>query len=64
MVAFVEKTLGLPADIPEPGMAGFDLLDGTLFEVFGPAHHGGGRPPSCLVAGFGVDDIAGAYRSC
>ena len=62
MVSFVERVLGLPTTEREPGRAAFELDDGSLFEVFAPEHHGGGHPPSGVVAGFEVDDVASARR--
>ena len=52
MVSFVERGLELPTTEREPGRAAFELDDGSLFEVFAPEHHGGGHPPSGVVAGF------------
>jgi catechol 2,3-dioxygenase-like lactoylglutathione lyase family enzyme len=62
MVAFAERTLGLRPSEREPGCAAFELPDGSLFEVFGPDHAGGGHPPEGAVAGLEVDDVAGAHE--
>jgi catechol 2,3-dioxygenase-like lactoylglutathione lyase family enzyme len=60
-VAFAERVLGLGAPDGEPGMAFFELPDGSAFEVFAPGHPGGGHPAAPgPVAGFEVDDVLAA----
>jgi catechol 2,3-dioxygenase-like lactoylglutathione lyase family enzyme len=61
MVEFAEQRLGLRANVREPGMALFQLDDGSLFEVFDPASSGGGHPDRGVVAGFHVDDVEAAH---
>ena len=60
MVEFAQRVLGLPPPQGEPGLAVFELPDGSLFEVFAPGHEGGGHPPSGVVAGFRVEDVTAA----
>ena len=60
MVEFAERTLGLSRAFGNDGAAGFELPDGSLFEVFAPDHPAGGHPPSGVVGGFRVDDVEAA----
>jgi catechol 2,3-dioxygenase-like lactoylglutathione lyase family enzyme len=61
MVEFAQRVLGLPPPQGEPGLAVFELPDGSLFEIFAPDHEGGGHPDG-VVAGFRVDDVAAARK--
>jgi catechol 2,3-dioxygenase-like lactoylglutathione lyase family enzyme len=60
MTGFAENVLGLVREFGEDGMTGFKLPDGSLFEVFGPDHPGGGHPVEGVAGGFRVDDLEGA----
>jgi catechol 2,3-dioxygenase-like lactoylglutathione lyase family enzyme len=57
---FAEEVLGLEQEFGEEGMTGFRLADGSLFEVFGADHPGGGHPVDGVAGGFRVDDLKGA----
>lgn len=60
MVAFAEQVLGLTRLFERDGLVGFQLPDGSLFEVFAPGVPAGGHPPEGVVGGFKVDDLATA----
>jgi catechol 2,3-dioxygenase-like lactoylglutathione lyase family enzyme len=59
-VRFAEEVLGLRRSFGEAGVAGFELPDGSLYEVFAPGHPAGGHPPEGVVGGFAVDDVEAA----
>jgi catechol 2,3-dioxygenase-like lactoylglutathione lyase family enzyme len=60
MVGFAEQVLGLDRSFERDGVVGFELADGSLFEVFAPGTPGGGHPPEGVVGGFRVDDVTAA----
>ncbi|MDQ2984026.1 MAG: VOC family protein [Actinomycetota bacterium] len=60
MTRFAHDVLGLEREFGEDGMAGYKLPDGSLFEIFGPGHAGGGHPPDGVAGGFRVDDLKAA----
>jgi catechol 2,3-dioxygenase-like lactoylglutathione lyase family enzyme len=60
MVGFAEDVLGLTRSFEREGLVGFQLPDGSLFEVFAPGVPGGGHPREGVVGGFKVDDLAAA----
>jgi catechol 2,3-dioxygenase-like lactoylglutathione lyase family enzyme len=59
-VRFVEDVLGLRRSFEHDGVVGFELPDGSLFEIFAPGAPAGGHPHEGVVGGFRVDDLAGA----
>jgi catechol 2,3-dioxygenase-like lactoylglutathione lyase family enzyme len=60
MVRFAEDVLGLTRSFEREGLVGFQLPDGSLFEVFALGVPAGGHPPEGVVGGFKVDDLAAA----
>jgi catechol 2,3-dioxygenase-like lactoylglutathione lyase family enzyme len=60
MVRFAEDVLGLTRSFEREGLVGFELPDGSLFEVFAPGVPAGGHPREGVVGGFKVDDLAAA----
>lgn len=60
MVEFAEQTLGLSPTFEKEGGVGFELPDGSLFEIFAPGIEAGGHPPEGVVGGFEVDDVRAA----
>jgi catechol 2,3-dioxygenase-like lactoylglutathione lyase family enzyme len=60
MVHFAEAVLGLARSFEKEGVVGFELPDGSLFEVFAPGGFAGGHPPEGVVGGFKVDDLVAA----
>ena len=61
MVSFGENVLGLERVFDDNGVVGFELPDGSLFEVFAPGAPAGGHPPEGVVGGFQVEDIEAAH---
>jgi catechol 2,3-dioxygenase-like lactoylglutathione lyase family enzyme len=60
MVRFSEEVFGLRQAFAHDGVVGFELPDGSLFELFAPGAPAGGHPPEGVVGGFRVEDLAGA----
>jgi catechol 2,3-dioxygenase-like lactoylglutathione lyase family enzyme len=60
MTDFAENVLGLQRSFGHEGVAGFELPDGSLFEIFAPGVPAGGHPESGVVGGFMVDDVRAA----
>jgi catechol 2,3-dioxygenase-like lactoylglutathione lyase family enzyme len=59
-VRFAEDVLGLSRSFEHDGVAGFELPDGSIFEIFAPGVSAGGHPPEGVVGGFEVDDLSAA----
>lgn len=59
-VRFAEEVLGLRRSFGQAGLVGFELPDGSLYEIFAPDHPAGGHPPVGVVGGFEVDDPVAA----
>lgn len=59
-VDFLRDVLGMALGHREPGMAAFDLADGSQVEVFAPGFPGKDHFATGPVAGFAVADLAAA----
>jgi catechol 2,3-dioxygenase-like lactoylglutathione lyase family enzyme len=57
---FAERVLGLSRSFEDEGVAGYELPDGSTYEIFAPGVPAGGHPPEGVVGGFQVDDLAAA----
>jgi catechol 2,3-dioxygenase-like lactoylglutathione lyase family enzyme len=60
MVGFAEDILGLKRSFERDGLVGFQLPDGSVFEIFAPGVPAGGHPPEGVVGGFKVNDVGAA----